>query len=412
MKLKKKTVMLLSFALGAMLVATTALADIASKSGYEQLKDAVKSTGNSCANKFDSYTMETSSVVKDNGKVVSSSSSVSKHDTKNKAQEGTTEQENVKIGKTKFYSYNDKHTSISWQGGDNTYRVAEFSKENTSAVFRNPFIEPKAEDIEKIVDAVIGSLKDSVVVTDNSDGSKTFSGSLSEVQIPPIVNAGASLLIKQEYSSQNAPISVDRDIFGKAVKGTAIVKNGVVENILVTAVLSGKDQKGQIHEITCEFLFKLTGINSTTVSKPDMTGKNVVKEAVNNGPNISNPQKFVGKYKNDIIIEKDGKFIKIGERVLEITTMAGNSLTGRYHQEYRPGFEQYARETLDITFAGEYGKDLQKYGPEGGEFTYTDKSGNKVQGNVFFDQRRGQVHFMPSAQMPIDFDTSFNPMVE
>ena len=38
MKFKKKTVMLVSFALGTLLVATTALADIANKSGYDQFE--------------------------------------------------------------------------------------------------------------------------------------------------------------------------------------------------------------------------------------------------------------------------------------------------------------------------------------------------------------------------------------
>ena len=44
MKLKKKAIMIMSFSLGTLLFATTALAEVTSKSGYDQVKDAMKFT--------------------------------------------------------------------------------------------------------------------------------------------------------------------------------------------------------------------------------------------------------------------------------------------------------------------------------------------------------------------------------
>src|SRR5665648_1192041 len=87
MKFKKKTAMLVSFTLGTLLVATTALADIANKSGYDQLKDALKVTAQQSSEKFDSYTMDFSMVMKDNGKAVTSQNSIQKYDRSKSATE-------------------------------------------------------------------------------------------------------------------------------------------------------------------------------------------------------------------------------------------------------------------------------------------------------------------------------------
>ena len=39
--------------------------------------------------------------------------------------------------------------------------------------------------------------------------------------------------------------------------------------------------------------------------------------------------KFVGTYKNNIVMDKDGKFVKIGERMVEITSVDGDKVTGK-----------------------------------------------------------------------------------
>lgn len=80
MKIKKKTAMLVSFALGTLLLATTAVADIATKSGYDQLKDALKLTAGNCSDKFNNFTMDISIVAKDNGNILSSQNEVTKFD--------------------------------------------------------------------------------------------------------------------------------------------------------------------------------------------------------------------------------------------------------------------------------------------------------------------------------------------
>ncbi|MDD4347367.1 MAG: hypothetical protein PHZ11_10940, partial [Desulfitobacteriaceae bacterium] len=76
MKFKKRTVMLVTFTLGTLLLATTALADIANKNGYDQLKDTLKVTAEQCSETFDSFTMDISMVMKDNGKTFLTSNEI------------------------------------------------------------------------------------------------------------------------------------------------------------------------------------------------------------------------------------------------------------------------------------------------------------------------------------------------
>ena len=412
MKFKKKTAMLVSFTLGTLLVATTALADIANKSGYDQLKDALKVTAEQSSEKFDSYTMDYSIELKDNGKTLTTQNSIQKYDRSKSAAENINSMSGNQNG-AKFYSYTDKTSLVSWQENDPTYNVTERAKgskeEGFTYAFTDPFKQDSAGDIEKIADAVVGSLKDHVVVTENSDGSKGLAGSLTEVQIPSLVNAVASLQLKQQFNGNrdNMP-HLTKDVFVKEVKGTAKVnKDGVMESILGTAVLSGKDNQGTVHDVTVEVLAKLTGINSTTVSKPDLTGKKVVKNIanVNPGSEMSNPEKFIGKFKNDIIIEKDKKFVKIGERFIEITQIDNKTAEGRYYEVYKPGFEEYATAQRDFKFDA---KKSEQKGSLGYDFTTESVS----KGNLWFDQTRGKISFYintMSSNGGVQFDSNFNP---
>lgn len=408
MKFKKKTAMLVSFTLGTLLVATTALADIANKSGYDQLKDALKVTAQQSSEKFDSFTLDVSYALKDNGKTVMSSNATQKYDRSKSASENINSSSRNQ-NEAKFNSYSDKTSMISWQDSDPTYYVTEFTKERKEELFPNPFKGNSADDIEKIADAVVGSLKDHVVVTENPDGSKGLAGSLTEVQIPSLVNAVASFQLKQKFNGNQDSLPVlTKDIFVKEVKGTAkINKDGVMESILGTAVLSGKDAQGTAHDVTVEVLAKLSEIDSTTVTKPDLTGKNVVNKDKNSGSEISNPEKFVGKFNNDILIEKDGKFVKVGERLIEITQFDNKTVAGRYYEVYKPGFEEYATTKHDFKIDAKKSEQKNSSG-----FDYTTEAGGK--GNFFLEQHGGKIYLNGSTPSVggLIFDSEFRPDVE
>lgn len=412
MKFKKKTTMFVSFTLGALLVATTALADIANKSGYDQLKDALKVTAEQSNEKFDSYTMDFSMAVKDNGKTLMTENGIHKYDRNKNASENISSRLNMNGTKNDSQTYSDKTTQIRVSESDPTYYVTEYTKERKEEAFPNPFKEDSAEDLEKIADAIVGSLKDHVVVTENSDSSKGLEGSLTEVQIPSLVNAVASYSLKQEFNgNQDNMPHLTKDVFVKDVRGKAKVnKDGVMESILGTAVLSGKDEQGTVHDVTVEILVKLSGINSTTVTKPDLTGKKVIKNTAkygDSGSEMSNPEKFMGKFKNDILIEKDNKFAKAGERLIDITQIDNKTISGQYYEVYKPGFEEYATTQRDFKFDAKKSEQKNSSG-----YDYTTESGTK--GNIYLDEYSGKInlHINTSSIGGLLFDSTFSPDVE
>lgn len=410
MKYKKKTVMFLGFTLGTLLVATTALADIASKSGYDLLKDSIKETAEQCSETFNSFTIDTSMVMKDNGKMLITDNQVSKYDRSKNASETISSGMSLRGDKHSYYTYADQTTHIQVSDSDPTYYVTEFPEERNKEIVSNPFKEDRAEDLEKIADAIVGGLKDHVVVTENADGSRGLAGSLTEVQIPALVNAVASYAMKQEFNGnqQNLP-HLTKDIYVKEVSGTAKVnKDGVMENILGTAVLSGKDVQGTVHEVTLEILIKISDINSTTVSKPDLTGKKIVTNIARDGSKISNPAKFIGKFKNDILLDKDGKFVKIGERIIEVTQFDNQTVTGQYYEEYKPEFDEYATTQRNFKFNAK--KSDRKHSVD---FEYTTESGSK--GSLYFDEYGGKIHLNVHTPMNMGgllYDSAFSPDLE
>ncbi|BDR72702.1 hypothetical protein K144316041_14100 [Clostridium tetani] len=364
MKLKKKTAMITSFAVGMVMLTTTVFAEVASKSGYEQAKDALKYTAESFSSNLSSYTVDISMAVKDNGKIIISDSSLSKCDRIKGAQENinTRTKGNNKI---KNYYYVDKNLMINNDPESDMYYETKFEKPEKGYEFHNPFKEDHASDLEKIGDAIVGNLKDHVIVKDNANGGKELYGSVSEAQIPTLINAITSYMLKSNTASINRnpneknPMPViTKDIYIKEVKGKMITdKNGLLQNVLGTGTFHGKDEKGVEHNLTFEVLFKLSNVNSTVVNKLDLSGKKVEKNVQNNRDEFANPEKYIGKYKNDIIIEKDGKFQKIGERILNITKSDDKIVTGNYEEKYLKGYESYAGKLSKVNFEAKYGED-------------------------------------------------------
>jgi hypothetical protein len=402
-KIRKKTAMALSFALGSIMFATTAMAEVASKSGYEQLKDAFKFSSESCSEKLSSYTMDMSFVVKDNNKIVASYDSVNKYDRLNDASETTaTDMAPGTKEKRKSYSYTDKNGYINYVSEQDTYYVTESKDETRTQFSKDPFKEKAAGDMEKIVDALIGNLKDSVVVSEKADGSKELSGSVSEAQIPAIANALVSFGLKNQFlNSYNAQrigldkvssdiiySNITKDIYVKEVKGNMVLtKDGLIQSVLGTAILSGKDEEGKEHILTFELLGKLVDVNLTKVTKPDLSGKKVQKSANSDYNKLNNPEKYVGTYKNDMIIEKDGKFQKIGEAIVDIASFDSKNIAGRYHEEYNKGFEAYATNKKDFKFNGKFSDSFN------GEFERDSISGKAIKGYINIRPNSSNIYF-------------------
>ncbi|OFI07079.1 hypothetical protein CLOACE_04840 [Clostridium acetireducens DSM 10703] len=414
MKIKKKTAIITSFVVGTLMFTTTVLAEVVSKTGYDQAKDSIKYSAECFTSKLSNYTMDISMVVKDNGKIVNSDSTISKFDRINSAQESTTTSTKGNK-KTKNYYYVDKKVSINNNSEDNNvYYVTEFEngKKDSQEGFKNPFKEKNAGDIEKIADALVGNLKDCVVSNEKPDGSKELSGTVSEAQIPTIINAVSSYMLKSNFSmdnrnnpeGSNMPV-ITKDAYVKEVKGKMLVnKNGLVENIFLIGTFYGKDDKGLEHNLTFEALYKLSNVNSTTVNKPNLSGKKVEKFVQKD--EFANPEKYVGKYKNDIVLEKDGKFQKIGERTLNITHCDNKTISGNYEEKYMKGYENYAGDSSKLEFNAKF--DESKY-----TATFNiEGSSEKIYMNVDRHSSNISLHIPNRARSNIQDDGNFNRVFE
>lgn len=385
MKLSKKAITFLSFTIGATVFISTAFADMALGSGYDRLKSSVKTTAAQMEKGLNNYTIEALFTLKDNDQALFQASVFNKIDTEKQQSESSGKTQKASGETTTEYSYNEPKLSIWKHGTEDKYYVTEFTDDmnrGTGNMFESPFNEKGAPEIEKIVDAMVGGLKDYVQVEERPDGGRVYSGSLSEAQVPAVINAVSSFGVKQlmsdlSRSERNAKLpEMESDIFVKKVSGTAVEnKAGLLESLTGDVVLSGKDKNGVQHDLSLNAVIKLSDIGNTKITKPDLTGANVEKiSQTSHGFN----SKFVGKYKNNMIIEKDGKFVKIGERNLEITSVENNKVTGKYYETVKPEFEAEYPDKYSFNF--EYEPDHSK---PMSFFTYLNAKG---------EQEKGQLH--------------------
>jgi hypothetical protein len=394
-KLNKKTAMVISFVIGTVMFTTTAIAQVATKSGYDQLKDSVKYTAENCATKLSSFTMDMSMILKDNNTIIYTENSLNKMDVKNGASETVSNGLRNTV-KTQRYSYYDKKGSLYKNYEQNVYYETEFPSPHENNAFSNPFKEEGASDVEKIADALVGNLKDAVVVTENTDGTKTLSGSLSESQIPAVVDAVVSYYAKSRFgnnyenpNNDSTMPKITKDVFVSEVKGNMTTnKDGFIQSVLGSGVISGKDESGTAHKLTFEMLLKINNVNSTKVSRPDLTGKKVEKSVEKDYSKLSNPEKYIGKYKTDILIEKEGKFVKIGEKFVDVTAIDDKGISGRHYEEYAKGYEEYATNKKDFKFAGKFENDQFN-----ANFKVEESSKNSTQGSISINIRTANIYF-------------------
>lgn len=410
MKRKKNLTMLLSFCLGAVLFISTAFADVVSKTGYDQFKDAIKNTMGSLEKGYDSFTAETALSIKDNDKTLMTNTSTIKYDMANSRMEEVSIQQCTGNRNERYYSYRDNWCNIYNRYTDeDTYYINEYENEMKDAVkFDNFFEDEDAQYIERIFDAMIGNLKEYVIVGENSDGSKEFSGKLSDAQIPALINAVTAYAAKQSvFDDQGANNefeipAIKSDVFVKEISGRANTDEaGIIENLFAELILSGSEKDGTEHELKLEMVFKIYNINSTSVVRPDLTGKKVEKNVVKTEPDRYVSEKYLGKWKNDIIIEESNEFVKIGERVIEITSIDDSYVYGTYTEIYKEEYADYDSGENNYSFKADMYENK-------GELESTDSSGNVLEnGFIYFGE--GRIECRISIEEAIDSNMLYNP---
>lgn len=381
MKLSKKKMTVLSFAIGTCVFVSTAFADMMLGSGYDWLKSSAKTTAAQMEEGLDNYTIEALFTVKDNDQTLLQASTYHKMDTKKQKTESTTITQYANGKSTNTFSYSDEKLDIWKSGMDNKYYVTEFPDgmdKDQRNEFNNPFKEQGAPEIEKIVDALVGNLKDNVQAEERPEGGRVYSGSLSATQVPAVVNAVSSFGIKQAIRDENRMEGnmkieeFESDVHVKKVTGTAIENQaGLLEHVTGDVILSGKDKNGLEHDLHLNVVFKLSDIGHTKITMPDLNGANV--ERLSHFGGLTS--KFVGTYKNNIVVEKDGKFVKIGERKIELTSVENGTVTGEYSETVNQGFE--------ADYPDVYNFDFQyKQSEPNSMFTYTNPKGKQENGQI------------------------------
>lgn len=404
MKFSKKATTVAGFCIGALLLVSTGFAEISSKSGYDQLKESIKNTAKICSTEIQSFKVEGDFVFKDGDKLLYSTNNIKKFDIKNGSSENISNDQYANGVKGYSYSFGNKEKNIWYSQNEDTYYESPYSGSRDTRLFTNPFEEERAKDVEKIFDAIVGNLRDYIVAEENGDGSKEFSGSISEAQIPTLINAVASFGIKQGTSDQqNNDMEIPQitdDIYINKVSGKSNVnKEGMIESIIGSVEISGKDKDGNIHNLAVEFLVKISDIDNTVVTDPDLTGKKVEKRIGSDSYESKISSKYIGKYKNDIVINKDDKFVKIGERHLIIAHADDESVAGSYYEEYIPEYQEYAgvdKFTFDIKL------DHGTFG----EFNSNTSSNSKINGSISFDTMTARTYFSINSNS-LNFDSNF-----
>ncbi|WP_281888606.1 hypothetical protein [Paenibacillus sp. YYML68] len=385
MKRSKKSLTVLSFTIGACLFVSTAFADALLGSGYDKLKQAIKDTAGQMESGMENYTVETVVILKSSEQVLMQSVNQMKVDQAKKAKEELSQTQQAGGNTHSRFSYRDPKLSIWKNDSGDHYFVSENTRPSSQfnvTPFGNPFKEKGAPEIEKIVDAFVGSLKEYVQAEETVDGGISYGGSLSEAQVPALVNAVASYGMKRMVEGQShgqggmTLPSVESDIYVSRVSGSAHEnKVGVLESLHGDITLTGRDESGVQHDLTMSIMFKLTNIGSTKVEVPDLTGKDIQRiEETYNG--LSN--KHVGVYTNPIVLEQEGRFVKIGERRLELTTVTHDRIKGTFAELIKPGFESQYLEPVSFAFDSNP-SELD----HGHSFVYTNAKG---------EQEFGQLH--------------------
>jgi len=362
MKLTFRTKTLIAFGIGASLFLTTAFADMLLSSGYDRLKATAKYTAQQLSSGVDSFTLEGLFQVKVDGVSMTYDYSKEKYDFINLKHETHSINESIS-SQYEHYNYRDNTQSV-WKNFDenklyvNPYDEDHFERYPHDVIhFDNLFQEDGASELERVVDAVVGNLQDLVLVEHTESGGYQFNGSLNEAQVPALINAVSSYLIKNEYNSQrryqnatHLPVLAS-DLSIQSVSGQVLEnEQGLITNINAELILSGKDDQGEVHTIEASFDITITDVNATVIETPDLSDAVINKDAFSYDNGIAK-ESNVGTYSNNIVIEQDGQIIKIGERILQIDMVSNDNIVGSLKEIVYEGYED-EYDPIQLTFTG------------------------------------------------------------
>lgn len=339
--MNKKTTLALSLFLGTALTASAVFADVAAGNGYYSLKETVKRTTATLATEeCDNYTIYTAFAISSGDKEFYSAEETMKctndaglvtSTNKNSLQSKTTAVYETYRSKNKYIN---KH--INELGDKNaTVRNVDGEEANSFNVLADdPFEEEEMKDVEKVIDAGVGSLKDSLFVSESQNG-KMYYGSIDNAQIPVFINTLSSFLMKYSffdgyYVTEYGLPALKNDIAITNVSGKGFENSdGLLTELLGTVNVSGTDENGVLYNITISLSYSLCDVGTTTIEEPDLTGFEVeyLQNDRASGRNMYD-KKYEGTYASNITAVRNDEFVKIGENRIVITEAEEGNIKG------------------------------------------------------------------------------------
>ncbi|MEW9701225.1 hypothetical protein [Paenibacillus sp. SI8] len=289
----KKKWLVLGSAVGisSIVMVTTGFSAMASTSGYDAYKSALKNT-----KAVQNVAVQASASLQDNGNNLVSANGVFKVNVAGKTASGNA---NVTVNGTQqsLSVYKQEGQTVMKSASSDVYYVKQEGKEKNKKEKTTEDGQLSAQ-VETVIDALVGNLKDYVAVDNKSDGSKDISIQLDNAQIPTVINAIAPIAIKEatkhkddrEQKDDNKPepqlfqkdllkdaapqLSQDIKIENVVIKATVDASN-FIQHQEADLTVSGKDDSGTAHKVTLHLQADMSGYNSTTPDTIDLTGKTV-----------------------------------------------------------------------------------------------------------------------------------------
>jgi len=360
-KLNKFTKTAIAFTVGASVFVTTAFADMLLGSGYDKLKQAIKATAKYADETFESYTLQSNMELKIDDELVQHHSSTTKIDYINKQkhnQDVTTnflrsdlssKSEQYIDADYVLYSYNDEP----FTGYHNMYTKDEFDPGDD---FSEAFTGEYSDEIERIIDAAVGNLKNLVQYNATADGAYQFSGELTATQVPALYNAVLSLLLKESmtYELDGKYLNKDtKDIYVSNVSGYAKQHpDGYLTELEAELELTFKNENNVEHKLLVSGQFQIIDINQTKIDRPQFDESLITEnyDYVEQGLH----EKYEGVYKSNLVVDTGNQVIKIGERILTIENIEAGKIHGTYEEvitntEYSSEYSPLKLEFIDTT---------------------------------------------------------------
>jgi hypothetical protein len=294
--MKKKMVWMgLGGVVGSILLVSSVYAGVGDYAGYDAYKTALKHSSTA-----QSVTGAINVSVEDNNKSVVELNSTFKFDSVNHNSSGKVEVKSENSNQ-QFELYNQAGKEIIKRGDSEVYTVLETGGNDLKNRKEwkheaNPQI---ANEMENVMDSLIGKLRNEVSLQTSADGSKQVNVELKGTQLPTIVNTITAILIKnggQELTKQavqkddlhgllntdflNQLPKLVTDISIRSVNLTGdIGADNTLNHQNAQLTIYGKDVSGVGHELSFKFDAVLSGQNQTVPDTIDLTGKQV--EALN-----------------------------------------------------------------------------------------------------------------------------------